>query len=353
MKFIVRLLIFCLVLFIYLHIYYHLKTSNDLEVYEIEQPSKDKLEEICDFRQPVRFLFNDEAANGLLENCNLNIIGKTYSAFDMKIRNKTEQDDMTELYLPLTWDKTMQLFQQDKESKYFTETNSDFLDETGLKKHYQYNDSFLRPYMVSSCGYDLISGSPGVQTPLRYELNYRNYFLVTEGSITIKLTPPSSRKYLNPISDYYNYEFRSPINPWNIQQKYKADFNKIKFLEINLNPGEILFIPAYWWYTIRIDKVSSICTFKYRTYMNTIAILPQLCMRMLQGQNVKREIVQKVDQPTLNNTAKQTPPRTDTTEIISLDEITQQTKDEILNNKIEKNLDSDPGGVNPIENHGI
>ena len=28
---------------------------NDLEVYEIEQPSKDKLEEICDLRQPVIF----------------------------------------------------------------------------------------------------------------------------------------------------------------------------------------------------------------------------------------------------------------------------------------------------------
>ena len=42
MKLIVAVLIFCLVLFLYIHIFYHLKTSNDLEVYEIEQPSKDK-----------------------------------------------------------------------------------------------------------------------------------------------------------------------------------------------------------------------------------------------------------------------------------------------------------------------
>ena len=46
MKIIVAVLIFCLIV-LYIHIFYHLKTSNDLEVYEIEQPSKDKLEEIC------------------------------------------------------------------------------------------------------------------------------------------------------------------------------------------------------------------------------------------------------------------------------------------------------------------
>ena len=32
--------IFCVVLFLYLHITYHLKCGNDLEVYTIEQPSK-------------------------------------------------------------------------------------------------------------------------------------------------------------------------------------------------------------------------------------------------------------------------------------------------------------------------
>jgi hypothetical protein len=47
------------VLFLYLHIHFHLKRSNDLEVYEIDDPSKDKLEEICDIRQPVIFDFEE------------------------------------------------------------------------------------------------------------------------------------------------------------------------------------------------------------------------------------------------------------------------------------------------------
>ena len=46
MKNIVAFLIFCLILFFYLHIFYHIKTSDDLEIYEIDEPSKEKLEEI-------------------------------------------------------------------------------------------------------------------------------------------------------------------------------------------------------------------------------------------------------------------------------------------------------------------
>ena len=69
-------LIFCSILFLYVHIYFHLKTSDDLEVYEIDKPSKDKLEEICDLRQPVVFNFqNEEFIHGCcLENLPLTIM---------------------------------------------------------------------------------------------------------------------------------------------------------------------------------------------------------------------------------------------------------------------------------------
>ena len=37
----------------------------------------------------------------------------------------------------------------------------------------------------------------------------------------------------------------------------------------------ILYIPAYWWYSIKFVNLSSISVLKYRTYMNTVAILPR------------------------------------------------------------------------------
>ena len=63
--------------------YFQLKTSNDLEIYEIDYPSKDKLEEICDLRQPILFNFQNER---ILDSCQRQNILDTYGAFDVKIR---------------------------------------------------------------------------------------------------------------------------------------------------------------------------------------------------------------------------------------------------------------------------
>lgn len=286
------ILIFCIVLFLYLHIYFQLKTSNDLEVYEIEQPSKEKLEEICDLRQPVIFDYQNES---LLEMCKLSQIMEHYSAFDVKLRNVKDVDDNTDLHIPVTLKAAISIVSGDKDAKYVSEKNGDFLEETGIIKNYKYNDAFLRPPMVSNCFYDFLTASQNTETPLQYSVNYRNFYLVTHGVIKIKLIPPKSARYLYPVDDYENFEFRSPLNPWAIQREYKADYDKIKTLEIELTPGKIIYIPAYWWYSIKfMEPLSSVCVFKYRTYMNTVAILPKLCMKTLQRQNTKREIVKKV-----------------------------------------------------------
>ena len=290
--------IFCLVLFIYLHIQFHLKTSNDLEMYEVDQPSKDRLEEICDIRQPVLFDFDCEK---IMDTSNKTYIANNYHAFEVKIRNVKETDPNAELYIPLPIHAAVKLFDEDKNTAYVSENNKDFLEETGVIKSLKYNDEFLRPYMVSNCNYDVLMGSNGTCTPFRYEINYRNFFLLTEGSAQIKMAPPHSTKYLYPIYDYENFEFKSPVNPWSPQPKYSADFDKIKCLEFTLLPGKTLYIPAYWWYSIKLNKNTSISCFHYRTYMNNAAIVPYIGMHALQIQNVKRDVVKKVSIQQLNN----------------------------------------------------
>jgi hypothetical protein len=109
------------------------------------------------------------------------------------------------------------------------------------------------------------------------------------------MTPWKSTKYLYQNKDFENYEFRSPVNVWKPQKKYLHEMDKVKFLEFEVLEGHMLFIPPYWWYSIKfMEPLSSVCVFKYRTYMNTVAILPKLCMKTLQRQNTKREIVKKV-----------------------------------------------------------
>lgn len=178
--------------------------------------------------------------------------------------------------------------------KYISEHNADFIDETGLIKIFQLNDEFLRPYMVSRCMYDIMMASAKTTTPLRYEVNYRNYFLVTQGTIRILLIPPKDTRYLYPINDYDILEFRSPVNPWKVQPEYQDDFDKIKTLEVELFQGMVMFIPAYWWYSIQfIGSETSVCSFKYRTHMNTLSIAPQLSLNLLQNMNIKRDTLEK------------------------------------------------------------
>jgi len=276
---------------------FHIKTSDDLEIYEIDQASKDKLEEICDLRQPIIFELEDDK---IARTSSKNYIIQNYHAFEIKIRNSIDPDYSSEIYMPLPLHASAKLFNEDKKGAYFSENNMDFLQETGVIKNIQYNDEFIRPAMVSNCNYDILMGSEGTVTPFRHEINYRNYFLVTQGSVQIKLAPPKSSRYMLPVNDYENFEFRSPINPWSVQSQYVADFDKMKCLDITLSAGKILHIPAYWWYSIKFGKDSSITSFFYRTYMNNIAITPHIFMYALQQQNVKRELVKKHNISELN-----------------------------------------------------
>ena len=302
LEIITGIFVFCIILFFYLHIQFHLKTSDDLEIYEIEQASKDKMEEICDLRQPVLFDC-DEDINKIIETTNKSVLLDNYPVFEIKIRDTisgratalTTSALEEELYVPLPLHIACKLFKEDSNAVYFSENNMDFLTETGVIKNMTYNDEFLRPRLVSNCNYDVMFGSDGLETPFRYDLNYRNYFVVTQGSLSIKMAPPKSSKYLYPINDYENFEFRSPINPWAPQPKFKADFDKIKCLEIVLSPGKFLFIPAYWWYSFKFSENTSVSCFRYRTYMNNIAISPNIAMYALQNQNVERKIAKKIE----------------------------------------------------------
>lgn len=309
MNWVIQLIVFCIVLFLYIHVYHHLKTSSDLELYELNVPVKQQLEELCDIRQPVKFVYNEPE---LLTYTELPYVEDCYGVFDIHIRtNYVEKEQRIEhsfrdtqdvplekeSVLPFLLTKAIPLFQKDTTKQYYSEHNSDFLYETGMIKKYQYYDSLLRPHMVSSCNYDYIFGTNKTNTPLRYHLEYRNYYLVTYGKVTITMIPPSYSKYLHGQTNYELFEFYSPVNVWNPQPQYKHDFEKVKTLTLTLAKGDILYIPAYWWYSIQFDELSSLVNFQYRTYMSMVSIAPHLIMYALQHANVKHHVA-KVEKNT-------------------------------------------------------
>ena len=51
------LVIFLMILFVYIHINTHFKTSSNMEIYEYSYTTNTQLQEICDLKQPVLFNF--------------------------------------------------------------------------------------------------------------------------------------------------------------------------------------------------------------------------------------------------------------------------------------------------------
>jgi len=86
-------------------------------------------------------------------------------------------------------------------------------------------------------------------------------------------------------------------------KKYINDYEKIKCLDIELAKGQIIYIPAYWFYSIKYIEKSIICNFKYSTFMNTFAILPEYIMQIFQNNNTKKQLtdIKNVIQNPLSN----------------------------------------------------
>ena len=286
MKILINLLILTITLFLYIHIYNQIKTSNYLEVYEIENISKDKFEELCDLKQPL--LIN----NINLLNFDIPYIQNNYGSFDLKITNKQTSD----MFLPMKFRTAIELFDKDTSSNYISENNKEFLEETSLIKEFSINDLFLRPTGTSSIEYDILLGSINSYTPLCYNLNCRNYYSVLSGSIEVTLCPPKDYKYLYVNKDYENFKFTSNINILEPQDEYKNEFEKVKFLRIILEPNRLLQIPAYWFFSIKIlESNTLISNFKYTTYMNSLAMTPELFIKFLQNNNIKKNIARVAD----------------------------------------------------------
>ena len=288
MYIILNILILLIILFLYIHINYYLTTSNYLEVYEIEFKSKENFEELCNLKQPLllkNYIFNDHK---LLDNFILENIISNYGNFDIKLYNK--ENNSIPIYIELS--KANEVFNKDSSTNYLSENNSEFLIESSLIKILSNIDIILRPYSVSNIDYDIIFGSLNSYTSFKYNLNPRNFLYVLNGSVDIMLTIPNNKKYLHIEKDYLNNEFYSNIDIYNVTNDFMKDYNKIKFMKIILNKGDLLYIPSYWFYSIKFtQKNSYLISFKYNTYMGLTSILPELIQSYLQNNNIKNNFL--------------------------------------------------------------
>jgi len=285
MELVINFMIFCIVLFIYIHVYNHIKSSNYLEVYEIENLSKDKFEDIINFKQPL--LLNNSS---LTNNIDITYLITNYPTFDLNLYNK-----QTGVFLKTKAEDYDAIINSDISNYYITCNNKEFLEETTLEKLLSSNDIFFRPYNVCYKNYDIIMGKKDNATQLKYSINSRNILYLSSGKIEVTMCPPKYYKNLYVQKNYELLDFFSAIDINNVQANYVSDYRKVKFLRVLLNTSQVLIIPPYWFYSIKFLEENTIVFFNsYRTYTSSIAIASDLFIQLLQQNNWKLNMIKQL-----------------------------------------------------------
>jgi len=297
MNFFITFLIFIVILFLYIHINDQYKKSEDLEIYEMDFISNTNLQEVCNVRQPILFHFSS-IYDKLFEKIQNGEHIYQAESIDVKVRDvldywNTNTTSVDPIILPFRSFQT--LAKSDPKGHYFMEDNQDFLQETDFINDVRELDSFLKPAFTVNSKYDCLMGSCHSALPLRYHTDYRKFLIVgssvpTGGKISVKMTPWRSRKYLHPVLDYDNYEFWSRVNPWTVQPTYANEMDKLKFLEFEVHTGYILYIPPYWWYSIKFSNCdTSVISVTYNSAMNILSNAPDIARFYLQFHNTTRK----------------------------------------------------------------
>jgi hypothetical protein len=247
------IIIFILLLIIYSQIIFQLKKGDDMEIYEIDYTTSADLNKSANFKQPIIFEFSN--FENSLKDYLLKYLANEYGSFDVFIKETEDyHNDKPINSAAIELAAAESLVKSDTSSKYFSNHNQSFIYETGMDKYYKQFDKYLQPMFSVFSKYDVLFGSAGTTTPLTYHTYERRFLYVNGGKISVKMTPWRSSKYMVVNKDYANYEFTSPLNVWTPQDNHRAGFQKMKFLEFFVHEGHMLYIPPFWYYSIKIEN---------------------------------------------------------------------------------------------------
>ena len=106
MNVLISFFIFLLVLFVYIHVNFHIKSSNELEIFDLDEISKEQLEDVTNYKQPVLFKYNCQELD---EHLQIERIVNEYANFDLNVRKVSEYSNDDNILLPMTLTKTSKL----------------------------------------------------------------------------------------------------------------------------------------------------------------------------------------------------------------------------------------------------
>jgi hypothetical protein len=218
----------CLVVFLYLHISFHLKVSSETEVLEVDIASKRELEEACGLRQPLLFQYGVSDNFQFLQNADV----------------------------------------YDASGAHFEEWRNALNDgkQTRFTPFVNIDTHFLCPPMTAYTSSQIVAGNKA-QTPFWQSDFFRTFIVVCEGEVEVAL----SSAPLHYKKDYTNMCGERAAPP-------------LDATSITAAAGQTIFVPAYWGYGINFEKPAVVYVCRYKTWMNALATLPEVIASLVQRQ---------------------------------------------------------------------
>ena len=255
MKSIVYITIFLLCIVLYIHIYYHLKVSDEENIFEIDYTDKVNLEEVCNLRQP----FTMEIENTLNMKSEqlksrLNIV---HQKRQKEEKGTTENDDA---------DKSDKNEDNDIVTKIYSEHNKEILSDETIQTSIKSFEKLIIPEFTIQNVYDILVSDENFSTPFVSNFNHRNYLYFSEGNATIQFV---SHKHNDKLEHHIDYELLQKVST-DVPSRVKG----VTIKSINVKAGEFVYIPPRWWYSINFKSRSLVVKFQYKTVMNIIAHTP-------------------------------------------------------------------------------
>lgn len=184
------------------------------------------------------------------------------------------------------------------ESQEYRLRSGSFLSQVReLQEEFQQNNHFRQYFGDSGNIKHAFWISPRGNTPiLHHDTFYDNLNVQVFGEKKFILIPPSDYRRMRA-----HFFAESPIDPVSPDLKRYPDFAKADVSEARLEPGDVLFIPQFWWhYVLALEVSVNISTWlksptdSVHTVTATMPLLPRLVYRTLRNEGFEAFIDKNV-----------------------------------------------------------
>jgi hypothetical protein len=232
------------------------RTGTQLEIYELDYTDNEEFHKKCKIKQPLVFDLSVQLSSfHHLNTIHPEEMIRDFGNIEICVKNRNEYEKKRPIEpVMMTLANFASLSQN--QTCYWSENNTDFLESSGTLNYFNSFDRFIQPRWTWFTQRDVWFGS-NTTTPLRFNLEDRHFLYVPMGSspIQVKMFPlkNSEKSILQIVRDYYEFEFFSPLNLWDDESQNDL----LSFIDFELKGGQTLYIPPYWWYTIRFKTAPS------------------------------------------------------------------------------------------------